>query len=77
MTSFGELKLPKDRQLLKVAQRVYELLQEISKIEADTQMSVNEKLSCIKNIKNELNKVAAEIDTIKQEFNLLTNYRIN
>jgi hypothetical protein len=77
MTVFGELKLPPERKLINIATRVYQLLDKLSEIEADAQVPANEKISLVKQIKEELDKVAQEVDIIKQEFNLLTHYRIN
>jgi flagellar hook-associated protein FlgK len=53
------------------------LLEQIKNIEKDNVTSVNEKLSQIKKIQEEITKVGTEIDSIKKEIMLLTDYSIN
>ena len=53
------------------------LLEQIKAIEKDNVTSVNEKLSQIKKIQEEITKVGTEIDSIKKEIMLLTDYSIN
>lgn len=63
--------------LLEALDTVKGLLSQIKEIESNTQMPVIEKLSEIKKIRVELNKVAVEIDNIKNSIKLLSNYSIN
>jgi uncharacterized protein Yka (UPF0111/DUF47 family) len=63
--------------LVKAINTVKELLRQIKELEANTQMLAIEKLSEIKKIREELNKVGTEIDNIKREIKLLDSYRLN
>lgn len=63
--------------MLVAKETVRSLLSRISQIEADTQLSVIEKLSEIKKIQEEMTKVGTEIDSIKKEITLLNTYYIN
>lgn len=56
---------------------IKDLLAQIKKIEDDSQTLTIEKLSKIKNIKEEMTKVSAEIDFIKRECTLLTSRNVN
>lgn len=56
---------------------IKELIQQITKIEEDDQMPEIEKLSEIRKIKEEINKVSIEIDTVKNDIRLLNTYRVN
>jgi len=56
---------------------VQNLLQQIKEIEGNAQTDVNEKLSQIKNIREEITKVGTEIDNIKKEITLLNAYSVN
>ena len=56
---------------------VNDLLAQIKKIESDVQTPVIEKLSKIKNIREEISKVGGEIDNIKREITLLSSLQIN
>lgn len=56
---------------------VQNLLQQIKEIEGNTQTDVNEKLSQIKMIRDEITKVGTEIDNIKKEITLLNAYSVN
>ena len=56
---------------------IKDLLAQIKKIEDDSQTPTIEKLSKIKNIKEEMTKVSAEIDFIKRECTLLTSRNVN
>lgn len=58
-------------------QSVKELMAELKRIEADTKTPAIERLSQIKKIREELNKVGDEIDSIKREITLLNAYRVN
>lgn len=53
------------------------LIEEINKIEGDTQIPITERLSKIKKIREEMTKVSTEIDNIKREFTLLTAHNVN
>ena len=53
------------------------LLAKISALEADQQLSIDEKLVQIKKIKEEITKVGTEIDSIKKEIILLNSYDVN
>jgi len=56
---------------------VRDLLQEINKIEADVQTDVNEKLSQIKKIREQITKVGTEIDSISKEITLINAHSLN
>lgn len=56
---------------------VKNLLAKISALEVDTEMTLEEKLSQIKKIKEELTKVGTEIDSIKKEITLLNTCNVN
>ena len=66
-----------DTKMLMAVQTIKDLLNEISKIENDTQAPVIEKLSKIKNIKEEISKVSCQIDNIKKECMLLNIHNVN
>lgn len=53
------------------------LLLDISVLEKDNFLPINEKNSKIKIIKDELKKVGEEIDNIKKEITLMNNYKLN
>jgi hypothetical protein len=63
--------------LLEALDTVKGLLSQIKEIEANTQMPAIEKLSEIKKIRAELNKVSTEIDTIKNSIKLLSIHLLN
>ncbi len=63
--------------MLACSYTVKNLLAKIYALEADTQVPVEEKLSEIKKIKEEITKVGTEIDKIKKEITLLNNYNVN
>jgi hypothetical protein len=63
--------------LLEALDTVKGLLSQIKEIESNTQMPAIEKLSEIKKIRVELNKVSMEIDSIKNSIKLLKAYRVN
>jgi hypothetical protein len=63
--------------LLNCSNRIKEIVAQIKKIESDQEMPAIEKISQIKIIKEELNKVGTEIDSLKKEIKLLTDYSIN
>jgi type I restriction-modification system DNA methylase subunit len=56
---------------------VRNLLSKIAALEASAQVPVEEKLSEIKKIKDEITKVGTEIDSIKKEITLLNSYNLN
>jgi hypothetical protein len=56
---------------------VRDLLSKISALETNQELSLNEKLEQIKIIKDEITKVGTEIDSIKREIKLLSEYSIN
>jgi type I restriction-modification system DNA methylase subunit len=56
---------------------VRNLLSKIAALEANAQVPVEEKLSEIKKIKDEITKVGTEIDSIKKEITLLNSYNLN
>jgi len=58
-------------------QSIKELMAELKRIEMDTKTPAIERLSQIKKIREELNKVGDEIDSIKREITLLNAYRVN
>lgn len=63
--------------LLIYTNTVRDLITQIKKIEGDVQAPVNEKLSKIKMIREEITKVGMEIDKLKKEIMLLGAYSIN
>jgi len=63
--------------LLEALDTVNNLLHQIKEIEANSQMPAIEKLSEIKKIRAELNKVGTEIDNIKKEIKLLSTNLLN
>ena len=63
--------------LLEALDTVNNLLRQIKEIEANSQMPAIEKLSEIKKIRAELNKVGTEIDNIKKEIKLLSTNLLN
>jgi len=56
---------------------VRELLDKLRTLEAATEVSLEDKLSQIKKIREEMNKVGTEIDSIKKEITLLKTYSVN
>lgn len=63
--------------LLVATHTVRSLLDQIKEIETDTISSPIDKLSKIKKIRDEINKVGMEIDSIKREITLLNKYSVN
>jgi len=63
--------------MLACSYTVKNLLTKIYALEADTQAPLEEKLSEIKKIKDEITKVGTEIDSIKKEITLLNDHRVN
>ncbi len=63
--------------MLACSYTVKNLLARIYALEEDTQVSVEEKLSQIKKIREEITKVGMEIDSIKKEITLLNSYNVN
>lgn len=53
------------------------LLERITALENNTELSLEEKFVQIKIIREEISKVGIEVDSIKREINLLTSYSIN
>lgn len=53
------------------------LLRKLDDIEKNTQAPVSEKTAQIKKIRDEMTKVAGEIDNINKEIKLLRSYHIN
>ena len=70
-------KISLSAKLLVCTHTVRDLITQIKKIEDDAQAPVNEKLSKIKIIREEITKVGAEIDKLKNEIKLLRAYSIN
>ena len=70
-------KITLNAKLVVAKHTVQSLLSQIKQIEGDTQTDVNEKLSQIKKIKEEIIKVGTEIDSIKREIKLLDDYSVN
>lgn len=66
-----------DGKLIICKLRLEHLLVQIKKIDGDKQLSVSDKISKIKIIKDEINKIGQEIDMIKKEINLTKSYNIN
>lgn len=56
---------------------VKELLLKISEIELNYEISTIEKISLIKNIREELTKVNIEVDDIKKEIIIINTHYIN
>lgn len=56
---------------------VKQLLDQIQEIEDDVQTPVNEKLSKLKKIKEEIVKVGTEIDILKNDLTILNTYCVN
>lgn len=54
-----------------------ELLGKIDEIEKDPKLTVSEKRSEIKKIREEIAKVGTEIDTLKNDITLLNIHRVN
>jgi uncharacterized protein Yka (UPF0111/DUF47 family) len=63
--------------LLIASHEVKSLIYQIKEIEADTRSALNEKLSKIKKIREEISKVGTEIDNLKREITLLNTYNVN
>lgn len=57
--------------------KLEQLLDQIKKIEINTQLSISDKISKIKIIKEEIDKVGKEIDIIKKEITLQESYNVN
>lgn len=53
------------------------LMEQIKEIENNLQMPAIQKLSEIKKIRSELDKVGIEIDSMKKEIKILNTYRVN
>ena len=53
------------------------LLERIGALEADKELTTEEKFTQIKIIREEMNKVGMEIDSIKKEITLLNAYTVN
>lgn len=53
------------------------LLDKIRTLEGATDVPLEEKLSRIKKIRDEMTKVSTEIDSIKKEITLLKSYNVN
>ncbi len=70
-------KISLSAKLLVCTHTVRDLITQIKKIEDDVQAPVNEKLSKIKMIREEITKVGMEIDKLKKEIMLLGAYSIN
>jgi peptidoglycan hydrolase CwlO-like protein len=49
----------------------------IAEVENDTETPLEDKVSQIKKIKDEITKVGTEIDSIKKEITLLNAYNVN
>lgn len=56
---------------------VKKLLMRIAEVESDTETPLEDKVSQIKKIKDEITKVGTEIDSIKKEITLLNAYNVN
>ena len=54
-----------------------DLLKRINSLEADTQLTNEEKFAQLKTINEELNKIGQEIDSVKNEIKLLNTYSVN
>lgn len=63
--------------LLVYTHTVKDLLSQIKQIENDNVTDPNEKLSKIKMIREEINKVGIEIDNLKKEITMLRAYNVN
>jgi hypothetical protein len=63
--------------LLVATNTVKQLLLQIQEVENDSQTPINEKLSRIKKIREEIAKVGMEVDNLKKELMLSNTYRIN
>lgn len=63
--------------MLLASYTVKDLLSKIAALEVDEELSLNEKFSQIKMIREEMTKVGTEIDNIKREFTLLNAYSVN
>jgi hypothetical protein len=64
-------------EMLIAVNNLKDLLEQIKKIEDDVQTPTIEKLSKIKNIKEEISKVSVEIDSIKERSTLLITHNVN
>jgi hypothetical protein len=53
------------------------LLERIGALEADKELTTEEKFTQIKIIREEISKVGTEIDSIKKEITLLNAYTVN
>ena len=74
--SFGP-RISLETRLVVAKETVRSLLFRIQEIEQSAQLGVNEKLSEIKKIKEEMIKVGTEIDNIKKEITLLNTFHVN
>lgn len=63
--------------LLIAIDTVKNLMTQLKEIELDVQMPAIQKLSKIKKIREELDKVGIEIDILKNEIKLLNSYQVN
>ena len=54
-----------------------DLLKRINSLEADTQLTNEEKFAQLKTINEDLNKIGQEIDSVKNEIKLLNTYSVN
>lgn len=63
--------------MLACSYTVKQLLMRIAEIEGDTETPLEDKISQIKKIKDEITKVGTEIDSIKKEITLLNAYNVN
>ena len=63
--------------MLVASYTVRELLDKIRTLETATEVPLEEKISEIKKIREEMTKVGTEIDSIKKEITLLKSYNVN
>lgn len=63
--------------LLICKQNVQDLLRQIDAIEVDTQTSNEAKLAQTQKIREEMNRIGEEVDTIKKSIILLDTYKVN
>ena len=66
-----------ETKLVIAKQTILALLKQLRGIESDTKTPAETKLLQIKKIKEELETIGTEVDNIKNEITLITDYRVN
>lgn len=63
--------------MLNCKEKIKALLVKIDSLETDKALTLEEKFAAIKIVREELNLVGTEIDSLKKKINLLNDYSIN